>query len=146
MADDTQYPAISFHFSLDWKGKRVGFTEVTGLTQEAQVIEYRDGFHKQFSPLEMPGQLKFSHIVMKRGVMAADNEFYDWFSTINMNTVERRDVTISLLNEQHNPVMVWKVHNAFPIKMEGPQLKASGNEVAIESIELVHEGCVVQND
>ena len=53
---------------------------------------------------------------------------------------------MTLLNETHEPVMVWKIHNAFPVKVEGPQLKASGNEVAIESIELAHEGLEVQNE
>jgi len=67
-------------------------------------------------------------------------------STVKLNKVERRDLVISLLNEEHQPVMVWKVHNAFPVKVEGPQLKASGNEVAIESIEIAHEGLEVQND
>ena len=63
-----------------------------------------------------------------------------------LNTVERRDIVISLLNEKHEPVMVWKAQNAFPVKVEGPALKASGNEVAIESIELAHEGLELQND
>ena len=131
---------------MSWSGTRIGFSEVTGLTKEVQVIEYRDGSYKQFAPSNMPGQEKHSHIVMKRGVMKADNDYQTWFSTISMNTVERRDIIVSLLNEQHAPVMVWKVHNAFPIKIEGPQLKASGNEVAIESIEIVHEGIEIQND
>ena len=65
---------------------------------------------------------------------------------MKLNTVERRDLVVSLLNEEHEPVMIWKVHNAFPVKVEGPQLKASGNEVAIESIELAHEGLEVQNE
>ena len=53
---------------------------------------------------------------------------------------------LAITNEKHEPVMVWKAHNAFPVKVEGPALKASGNEVAIESIELAHEGLEVQND
>ena len=69
-----------------------------------------------------------------------------WLSSVKMNTVERRDLTISLLDESHNPVMTWKVNRAFPVKVEGPQLKASGNEVAIESIELAHEGLEVENN
>jgi phage tail-like protein len=72
-------------------------------------------------------------------------QHHKWLSTIKLNTVERRDLTISLLDESHNPVMVWKALNAFPVKVEGPALKASGNEVAIESIELAHEGLEVQN-
>jgi len=60
--------------------------------------------------------------------------------------VERRNLVISLLNEEHQPVMVWKVMNAFPVKVEGPALKASANEVAIESVELAHEGLELQNE
>jgi phage tail-like protein len=63
-----------------------------------------------------------------------------------MNTIERRDITISLLDENHAPVMTWKVKNAFPSKLEGASLKASGNEVAIESMEVAHEGLVVEKN
>jgi phage tail-like protein len=94
----------------------------------------------------MPGLRKFSNVTLKRGIVKSDNDFFKWLATIKLNTVERRDLTISLLNESHEPVMVWKIHNAFPVKVEGPQLKASGNEVAIESIELAHEGLELQNE
>lgn len=141
-----QYPLPVFHFTVQWGGTRVGFSEVSGLTQEVQPIEYRDGSFPEYSAIKMPGLRKFSNIVMKRGVFKSDNDFAKWLSTVKLNTVERRDLVISLLNENHEPVMVWKAHNAFPVKVEGPQLKASGNEVAIESIELAHEGLEVQND
>ena len=140
-----QYPLPVFHFSVQWGGTRVGFSEVTGLTQENQAIEYRDGSFLEYSSIKMPGLRKFSNITLKRGVIKADNEFFKWLSTIKLNQVERRDLTISLLDESHNPVMTWKALNAFPVKVEGPQLKASGNEVAIESIELAHEGLSVEN-
>ena len=139
------YPLPVFHFTVQWGGIRIGFSEVTGLTQENQAIEYRDGSFLEYSSIKMPGLRKFGNITMKRGVVAGDNEFFSWLSTVKLNTVERRDLTISLLNEEHLPMMTWKVHNAFPVKVEGPQLKASGNEVAIESIELAHEGLEVQN-
>jgi phage tail-like protein len=94
----------------------------------------------------MPGLRKFSNIVLKRGVVKADNDFFAWLSTVKLNTVERRGLVISLLDEQHRPVMVWKVTNAFPVKVDGPQLKAATNEVAIETIELSHEGLEIQNE
>jgi len=141
-----QYPLPVFHFSVQWGGNRLGFSEVTGLTQENQVIEYRDGSFPEYSSIKMPGLSKFSNITLKRGVVKSDNDFYKWLTTIKLNTVERRDLTISLLNESHEPVMVWKIHNAFPVKVEGPQLKAAANEVAIESIEIAHEGMEVQNE
>ena len=138
-----QYPLPVFHFNVEWGGARIGFSEVTGLTQENQAIEYRDGSFKEYSSIKMPGLRKFSNITLKRGVVKSDNDFFKWLATVKLNQVERRDLTISLLNE---PVMVWKVQRAFPVKVEGPQLKASGNEVAIETIELAHEGLEVQND
>lgn len=94
----------------------------------------------------MPGLRKFSNITMKRGTFKGDNDFYAWFNTIQLNTVERRDITISLLNENHEPVVVWKVKNAFPVKVTSTDLKADGNEVAIESLELAHEGLTIQNE
>jgi phage tail-like protein len=141
-----QYPIPVFHFTVQWGGTRIGFSEVTGLTQENQAIEYRDGSFPEYSSIKMPGLRKFSNVTMKRGIVKADNEFFKWLSTIKLNQVERRDVVISLLNEEHTPVMTWKIHNAFPVKVEGPGLKASGNEVAIESIEIAHEGLELQNE
>ncbi len=141
-----QYPLPVFHFSVEWGGTRVGFTEISGLTQENQAIEYRDGSFPEYSSIKMPGLRKFSNITLKRGIIKADNDFANWLSTVKLNTVERRDLVISLLNEEHAPVMTWKVQNAFPVKVEGPGLKATGNEVAIESIEIAHEGLELQND
>jgi phage tail-like protein len=145
MAASSQYPLPVFHFRVEWGGTRIGFSEVSGLTQEVQAIEYRDGSFPEYSSIKMPGLRKYSNITLKRGVIKSDNDFFKWLSTVTMNTVERRDLTISLLDEAHNPVMTWKVLHAFPVKVEGPQLKAAGNEVAIESIELAHEGLTVEN-
>lgn len=141
-----QYPLPVFHFTVQWGGTRIGFSEVSGLTQENQAIEYRDGSFPEYSSIKMPGLRKFSNVTLKRGIVKADNDFFKWLSTIKLNQVERRDVVVSLLNENHEPVMTWKVLNAFPVKVEGPGLKASGNEVAIESIEIAHEGLELQNE
>ncbi len=146
MATHAQYPLPGFHFTVEWAGERVGFSEVSGLTQEIQVIEYRDGASPEYSPLKMPGIPKLGNVTLKRGIVKGDNDFANWLSTVKMNTVERRDLVISLLNEAHEPTMVWKIQNAFPVKVEGPALKATGNEVAIESIEIAHEGMKTQND
>jgi phage tail-like protein len=146
MADIKQYPLPTFHFTVDWNGSRVGFSEVTGLTQENQAIEYRDGSFPEYSSIKMPGLRKFSNVTLKRGVLKGDNEFFNWLNTVQMNTVERRNITVSLRDEKQNPVMVWNISNAFPVKVEGPQLKAQTNEVAIESIEIAHEGLTLHND
>jgi phage tail-like protein len=138
-----EYPLPGYHFKVEWGGTRIGFAEVSGLNIEVQVIEYREGSHIEYSPTKMPGMKKYSNIVLKRGIIAGDNEFFDWFNTINLNKVERRDISISLLNENHEPVMTWRAANAFPVRIEGPNLKATGNEVAIETLEVAHEGLAI---
>ncbi|MFV0605079.1 MAG: phage tail protein [Niabella sp.] len=134
------YPIPKFHFTVEWGGSRIGFTEVTGLDITSEPIEYREGSSPEFTKIKMPGLTKFSNITLKRGSFSGDTDFYKWINTISMNTVERRDLIINLLNEQHEPVFSWKVKNAWPTKIQASDLKADGNEVAIETLELAHEG------
>jgi len=141
-----EYPIPKFHFQVEWAGSKIGFTEVSGLDITSEVIEYRDGASPEYSKRKMPGQRTFSNITLKRGTFAGDNEFYDWFNTVNLNQIERRDLTISLLNENHEPVVVWKVKNAWPSKVTPTDLNSDGNEVALETLELAHEGLTIQNE
>ncbi|KAB2918929.1 phage tail protein [Oscillatoria amoena NRMC-F 0135] len=138
------YPVPVFHFQVEWGGSRIGFTEASGLTVEVQPIEYREGVSPEYHTTKMPGIPKYSNITLKRGIYKGDNEFFKWLNTVKLNNIERRDITISLLNEEHAPVMVWKVRNCWPCKVEGPTLNSTGNEVAMESIELAHEGLTVE--
>jgi phage tail-like protein len=142
---ETQYPIPAFHFRVDWGGASAAFSEVSGLTVETQVVEYRDGLSPIYSTIKMPGMQQNGNITLKRGIFKANNEFFDWWNQVALNTHERREITIALLDEGHEPVMVWKVANAWPIKVEGPSLNATGNEAAVESMELAHEGITVQN-
>lgn len=140
------YPLPVFHFQVEWGGTKLGFSEVSGLSIENQLIEYRDGLSPEYSSIKMPGIPKYGNITLKRGILPEDNEFYDWLNTIKMNKAERRDLIISLLNENHEPVMTWKAANAFPVKIEGPGLNSTGNEVAVESLEIAHEGLTIENE
>jgi len=140
-----EYPLPKFHFQVEWGGTRIGFTEVTGLEVTTEKIEYRDGASKEYHKVRMPGMQTFGDLTLKRGIFAADNEFYDWWNKVSLNTIERRDITISLLNESHEPVVVWKVKNAWPTKVTSTDLNASGNETAIETLVLTHEGLTMEN-
>lgn len=142
----TTYPLVKFHFQVDWGGTKIGFTEVSGLDVETEIVEYRHGASPEYSKIKMPGLQKFSNITLKRGTFKGDNEFFTWWNSVSLNTIERRNITISLLNENHEPVVTWKVKNAWPTKVQSTDLKADGNEVAIESMEIVHEGLMIQND
>jgi phage tail-like protein len=139
------YPLPVFHFSVNWGGTLLSFSEVTGLNVEVQPIEYRDGTNRDYAVTKMPGLKKYGNLTLKRGVFAGDNEYYDWINEIALNKITRRDVIISLLNEAHEPVMTWKVINAWPTKLTSPDLKANANEAAIESIEVAHEGIQIEN-
>lgn len=151
MADDgsaqseTVWPMPKFHFEVKWDGGAgasmvAAFQEVSGLDVESQPIEYRAGNSPVFSTIKMPGITKSSNVTMKKGIFKSDNKFYEWFSQIKMNTIARTAVTINLLDEGGAPVMSWKLKNAWPTKVTGTDLKSDGNEVAVETIELAHEG------
>ncbi len=136
-----EYPLPKFHFEIEWGGTKIGFTEVTGLDKQVEVIEYREGQSRSFSKEKQPGLQKYSNITMKRGTFEGKTDFYDWLKEVDMlGKTKRRDITIKLLNEQHAPVFTWKALNAFPIKVQASDLKADGNEVAIETIEIAHAG------
>lgn len=138
------YPLPKFHFRVEWGGSKIGFTEVTGLNIENEIIEYRDGASPEYHKIKMPGLQKFGNITLKRGMFHGDNEFFQWLNTVSLSNVERRDVSIALLNENHEPVYLWRVKNAFPVKVVAPDLKSDANEVAVESIEIAHEGLVIE--
>ncbi|GAB7195996.1 MULTISPECIES: phage tail protein [Dickeya] len=154
MADDgsaqssTVWPMPKFHFEVKWDGGAgasmvASFQEITGLDIEAQIIEYRAGNSPVFSTIKMPGIIKSGNVTLKKGIFVKDNNFYDWFSKIKMNTIARTAVTINLLDESGSPAMTWKLKNAWPTKISGTDLKSDGNEVAVETIELAHEGLEV---
>ena len=151
MADDgsaqstTVWPLPKFRFSVKWDAAEMHFQEVSGLDVEAQPIEYRHGDSPAFSVIKMPGMKKYSDVTMKKGVFKSDNKFWEWFKQIEMNTIKRVPVTIALLDEAGGNTMVWTLANAWPTKITGTDLKSQGNEVAVETIEIAHEGLTVDN-
>jgi phage tail-like protein len=140
-----EYPIPKFHFQVVWGGTKIGFTEVTGLEVTTEKIEYREGSSPEYNKIAMPGMQTFGDLTLKRGVFANDNEFYNWWNTVSLNTIERRDITISLLNEAHEPVVIWKIKNAWPTKVTSTDLNSTGNETAIETLVLAHEGLTMEN-
>lgn len=153
MAAKGDYPIPKFHFQVEWgEDFRIGFTEVSGLDFETEVIEYREGNSKKYNKTKQPGLTKFSNITLKRGTFEGDFDFFkEWRKTYlfqegnKTGSQYRRTVTIKLLNESHEPIITWKLLNAWPSKIQSTDLKADGNEVAIETMELVHEGLEIMN-
>ncbi len=145
------YPLPKFHFLVEWgDGFRIGFTEVSGLDFETEVIEYREGVSKKYNKTKQPGLTKYSDVTLKRGTFEGDFDFFKlwkesfYFQEGNKTGSRyRRTVTIKLLNEEHEPIITWQLENAWAKKVQSTDLKADGNEVGIETMELTHEGLTI---
>lgn len=152
MADDGSaegsiWPMPKFRFEVDLgtELKGVAFQEVSGLDEETQIIEYRKSNSPLFSTEKMPGIAKYGNVTMKRGIFVNDTTFWDWHAEIQMNTIKRRTVVIKLLDESGAVTMQWQLDNAWPTKITSTDLKSDGNEVAVDTLELAHEGLTVTN-
>ncbi|MBO9700574.1 MAG: phage tail protein [Sporocytophaga sp.] len=139
---DTQWPIPKFHFSVEIGGTQVGFQEVSGLSMETQFIEYRAGNDSTFLTQKIPGLKKNGNITLKKGMFQGDETFWHWWNDVQVNKERRETVIINLLDEEGNPLFTWTINNAFPVKFSAPDLKSDANEVAIETLELAHEGIV----
>ncbi len=141
---NTDFPLPKFHFNVQWGGSKIAFTEVSGLNKEMDILEHRVGSSPEFFKRKMPGLQKVGNITLKRGVFINDNEFYEWYNTVALNTVQRRDLTISLLDENHEPKVVWKVKECFIVSLKCTDLKAEANEIAIDTVELANHGFTLE--
>ena len=136
---NSTWPLPKFYFEVKIGNEEWFFQEVSGLESEVEVLEYRHGKSKQFSLFKMPGMKKVSDVTLKKGVFTGDTKLFDWFKEVRLNTIERKTITISLLNEKGSSEIVWTLSNAFPKKVESTGLNAQGNEIAVETIVLAHE-------
>lgn len=138
MARNDPFGAFNFLVVIDGVGQS-SFSEVSGLAVEVTVIEYREGSDNVLTVRKIPGLVKYTNITLKRGV-TTDLSLWNWFSRAVQGQVQRTAVVINLLDDQNQPVAKWSVREAWPCKYEGPDLKARGNDVAIELLEICHEG------
>jgi len=142
------WPLPAFHFKVTIGATDAisgTFQEVSGLNSETQVIEYRHGNSKNYSTIKMPGISKVGNVTLKRGIFTSDNTFWDWYSSIQQNTIKRQNVVIELLDESEATTMKWTLTNAWPIKVTGADMKSDGNDVAVDTIELAFESLAVVN-
>lgn len=140
MARDDPYGAFNFLVEID--GVTVaGFTECSGLSAQTAIIEYREGSDRG-GVRKIPGLTTYPNIVLERG-LTGNRDLWQWYQAIVKGALDRRSGQIILLDAERNPVTTFKFINGWIAKWEGPALVASGNEVAIETIEIAHEGLEV---
>jgi phage tail-like protein len=111
---------------------------VSGLESETAVVEYRTGGDPS-TVRKVPGLTKYANIVLKRG-LTRDLELWNWRKTVVDGKTVRRSGSIILLDESGKQVLRWHFVGGWPVKWEGPALNAQANEVAIETLEIAHEG------
>jgi phage tail-like protein len=135
-------PTLSFNFAVEINGLFVaGFNEASGLQAEIEVQEYREGgvneyMHKRAGPARYP-----SNLILKKGITDS-TELWSWYCNVLQGTIQRKSLAVVLMNSAGTEQRRWTFQNAYPVKWAGPDFKAQSSEVAIESIELAHEGLV----
>ena len=133
------YPHGRFRYKVEIDGLAAGgFSEVTGFNASIDVIEYREG-DMVTTPMKLPGLKKYGNITLKQG-LADSMVLYDWIVEGINGAAQRKTITITLLDEEESPAASWQVINAWPIKYTAPDFNATSSEVAIESLEIAHEG------
>lgn len=132
-----QDPFLNFNFRVEIDGIQVAaFHECSGLDSAIDVIEHREGG----GPIrKLPGNTRFSNIVLRRGV-TDNHDLYDLHLRCIDGVIERKNGSIILMDRADNAVARWNFRQAWPAKWTGPSLTAEGNDVAIETLELAHEG------
>lgn len=135
---DDPFKSYSFLVEVDGIASS-SFTEVSGLSSETEIIEYREGADGLTSTRKIPGLKKYTNVTLKRG-LTTSRDLWDWWTTARDGAVQRRDVAITLLDDERQPVLRWLLREAWIARIEFSKLDAAKNEVAIESIELTHEG------
>jgi phage tail-like protein len=115
-----------------------GFSECSGLEMSMDIEEYKEGGNNA-TILHFPTRVKWANLRLKRGVALAD-DLWIWHFGFVQGQVVRRDGVVTLQDEQQNPVKMWSFTRGLPVKWTGPSLNATQNQVAIEELEIAHEG------
>ncbi len=132
-------PIRNFRFKIECDGvQNGGFSEVSGFDLSIDVIEYREG-GEPTTPRKLPGLTKYSNITFKAGVV--DQNLYTWIIECVGGTIERKDLTLNAYGEEDADTVIasWTIENAWPVKYTAPDFNATGNDVAVESLEIAHE-------
>ncbi|MCW7550372.1 phage tail protein [Photorhabdus sp. APURE] len=137
-----EYPIPTYRFVVSIGDEQIPFNSVSGLDISHDVIEYKDGTGNYY---KMPGQRQAINITLRKGVFAGDTKLFDWLNSIQLNKVEKKDISISLTNEAGTEIlMTWSVANAFPTSLTSPSFDAASNEVAVQEISLTADRVTIQ--
>lgn len=133
-------PYRNFNFLVEIDGiAQASFTDCTGLGSTTEVIEARDGGDNT-TVRKLPGKTSFSDITLKWG-LTASADLWDWRQQIVTGDVVRKNGSIVVFDlDNHTEMVRWNFVSAWPMKWEGAAFNAKGNDIAIETLVLAHEG------
>lgn len=133
-------PYSGYNFWVEWDGiVHAGFQECSGLTATRNVSDYREGTDKSLGKRKLPGLNDYGNITLKRGV--TDNqEMWEWHKTLQNGETLRRNLSIILADHKGEEKIRWNLENCWPTSWNAPDFNSTSDEVAIETLELVHEG------
>ena len=135
-------PYRSFNFRVE--GLDIAsFSEVSGLSSDGDAVDYREGTDGVLSVRKLTGLRKYNNVTLKRGV-TQNLALWNWYQNIINGIRDRRACTVVLQNEEGIDVIRWSLRNAYVNKYEISTLSATGNEVTVETVELVHEGLTME--
>jgi phage tail-like protein len=144
MALDRRDPFQAYNFAVEIDGiNRAGFKGCSGLDATTTATKYREGTDASLASRQLPGLLTLSNITLTRGV-TDDRSLWDWRESAMKGKVERKNVSIVLRDDQGNEKIRWNLRDCWPTKWAGPAFDATTDAVAVETLELVHEGVEVQ--
>ncbi len=138
-------PFRAFNFRVEIDGIDVAaFSEVSGLVSEIDSVDYREGTDLQLTVRKLPALFKQNNLTLKNGY-TGNAALWNWYRNLQLGVPDRRGLAIILVDEQRRDVMRWNVENAWIRKIEGPTFKANANEVAMQSVEIIHEGITLED-
>jgi len=143
------YPLPVYAYKVEIDGKDVAFSEVSGLDISHETTTYKesrtDG-NPGLKVFHMPAQGTPANLTLKKGVVRQKSVklFFEWINSIKLNQVQKKDIVIRLCDEGGKAVVSWLVPNAFPTKLQAPTFDATSNDVAIESMEVLGDGVIIQ--
>ena len=136
---DRKDPFRAYNFLIEIDGiARGGFRECSGLDSSQDPIEYREGTDS-LTPRKLSGLVKYSNVTLKWGV-TDDGELWEWRQTAAEGNIERKNGSIVLLDDTGQEQVRWNFREGWPTKWTGPSFNATGSEVAVETLEIAHEG------
>lgn len=144
------YPFPVYNYRVEIAGESIAFSNVSGLSLSFETHTYKESALSGRGPvvMRMPAQQADVKITLKKGLVKGRSipKLYAWLRTVQTNQVDKRDITVHLLNEAGEPAVTWLVVNAFPTKLDAPTFDATSNDAAIESMELTADNIIISEN